>query len=350
MFPVPPDLLAIVQAMPKIELHRHLEGSLRLSSLLDIARQYGMAMAEYDEETLQPFVQMMPDETRDSRHFLNKFLTLRQFYRSMEVIERLTREVVEDAAADNVRYMELRFTPRALCAFTQAPLDEVVRLVCQTGNQAARASQMNLRYIVSMNRHEGVELGEQVLRAALRHCADGVVGLDLAGDEAGYSALPFLSIFRRAKAEGLFVTIHAGEWAGAESVWDAVGSLKADRIGHGIHVLEDMGMVEVLRRAEIALEICPSSNVLSGIVDSLEAHPLALLTSFDLLTTINTDDPSVCAVTLSEEMARAVTYMGLSLDDLRAATLRAAKAAFLPPTERADLLHQMSQALSTPSI
>jgi len=349
VFPVPADLLAIVQAMPKIELHRHLEGSLRLASLLDIARQYGMAMAEYDEETLRPFVQMMPDETRDSRHFLNKFLTLRQFYRSMDVVERLTREVVEDAAADNVRYMELRFTPRALCAFTQAPLDEVVGLVCQTGNEAAGATQMKLRYIVSMNRHEGIDVGEQVLQAALHHCSSGVVGLDLAGDESGYSALPFLPIFRRAKAEGLFLTIHAGEWAGAESVWDAVGSLKADRIGHGIHVLQDLGMVEVLRRAQITLEVCPTSNVLSGIVGSLETHPLARLTSAELLTTLNTDDPSVCDVTLSEEMARAVAYMGLTLDDLRAYTLRAARAAFLPQDERTALLHEMSQALGIPT-
>jgi len=348
VFPVPDELLATIRAMPKIELHRHLEGSLRLASLLDIARQYGMAMAEYDEETLRPFVQMMPSETRDSRHFLNKFLTLRQFYRSMDVVERLTREVVEDAAADNVRYMELRFTPRALCAFTQAPLDEVVGLVCQVGNQAAKTAQIGLRYIVSMNRHEGIDIGEQVLQSALRHASSGVVGLDLAGDESNYSALPFMPIFRRAKAEGLFVTVHAGEWAGVESVWDAVGNLKADRIGHGIHVLDDMGMVEVLRSAQITLEVCPTSNVLSGIVSDLESHPLAAMTSFDLMTTLNTDDPSVCAVSLSEEMARAVVYMGLSLDDLSAYILRAVQATFLPASERDDLLRQMRQALGAP--
>lgn len=348
MFAVDDDLLATLRAMPKIDLHRHLEGSLRLTSLLDIARQHGMAQAEYDEETLRPFVQMMPDEQRDSRHFLAKFLTLRQFYRSPEVVERLTREVVEDAAHDKVDYLELRFTPRALCAFNQTPLSEMIGIVCHTGNRAAQTLGIDVRYIISMNRHESVGIGQDVLSAALPHLDKGIVGIDLAGDEANFSALPFRDIFRRAKSEGLFVTIHAGEWAGAESIWDALGNLRADRIGHGINILQDTGMIELAHRAGIPLEVCPTSNWLSGIIDELAEHPLHEMTRQRLLTTLNTDDPSVCDVSLSEELARAVTYMRFTLDDIRAAILRAARAAFLPEQERSALVRKFELSL-TPS-
>lgn len=347
MYPLDAGLLANIQALPKIELHRHLEGSLRLSTLVEIAREYGMGTPEYDMESLRPFVQMMPNETRNAQHFLSKFLTLRQFYRSLDIIARVTRETVEDAANDNVQYMELRFTPKALCNFTQLPLHVAVELVCDTANDAANEYGIQVRYIISMNRNESVELGEMALKAALQNTHRGVVGLDLAGDEQNFSALPFRSLFHKAKSEGLFVTVHAGEWAGASSVWDAIGNLRADRVGHGIHVLEDPAMVNILVEREIALEVCPTSNYLSGIVNHLEEHPLIELTRQNVLTTINTDDPAICDVTLSEEIARAIQYMSLSLADVKSYTLRAARTAFLPRHEREELVRQFQGLLAT---
>jgi len=333
--------------MPKIELHRHLEGSVRLQTLLDIAQQYEMEMPDYTADTLRPFVQMMPDEVRDSKHFLAKFMTLRQFYRSHDIVARIAREVVEDAARDNVQYLEMRFTPKALCNFVQSPYHEMVGLVCEVGNQAARDCGIQVRYIISMNRHESVELGENALKAALMHVDKGVVGLDLAGDEANFSALPFRDLFRRAKSEGLFITVHAGEWAGASSVWDAIGNMKADRVGHGIKVLDDPAMVNVIVEREIALEICPTSNYLSGIVNALTEHPMIELTRQHVLTTINTDDPSICDVTLSEEIARAIQYMSLSLDEVKGYTIRAARTAFLPRSEREALVRQFQGFFAT---
>lgn len=334
------ELQSTIKAMPKIELHRHLEGSLRLETLVDIARDHGIEMPEYDIETIRPFVQMMPGEPRSYQHFLSKFATLRQFYRTPEIVQRITREIVEDAAVDNVRYMELRFTPKALCNITDKPLEEIVPLVCDAGNAAAAEFGIMVRYIVSMNRHEPVSVGEPVLRAAINNQHKGVVGLDLAGNEAEYSCLPFRSLFQRAKAAGLGVTIHAGEWAGASSVWDAIGNLNADRIGHGINVLEDPAMAQVLADREIALEVCPSSNYLSGIVDSLEHHPLQYLTRLNVLTTINTDDPLLCNITLSDEIATIMQHMDITLDDIKQYMLRAARATFLPSGEREELVRQ----------
>lgn len=332
--------------MPKIELHRHFEGSLRLQTLVEIAQQAGIEMPEYDIETIRPFVQMMPNEERSSKHFLSKFMTLRQFYRSPEIIERITYEIVEDAALDNVKYMELRFTPKALCNITQAPIETIVPLVCDAANAAAKEFGITVRYIVSMNRHESVELGEPVLRSAIDNQYRGVVGIDLAGDEANFSGLEFRSLFQRAKAAELGITVHAGEWGGADSVWNAIGNLSASRVGHGVHVLEDPAMVQVLVDKQIVLEVCPTSNYLSGVVNSLENHPIIQLTEMNVLTTLNTDDPLICDVSLSDEIAVAMDLMGTSIEEIKGYTLRAAEAAFLPSDEKKDLVHYFENALA----
>ncbi len=331
--------------LPKVELHRHWEASMRLETLLDVALEYGIEMPEYEVETLRPFVQIMPDEPHSMQHFLGKFAMLRQFYRSPDVIKRITREIVEDAAADNVQYMELRFTPKALCNILQSEVQQVVKLVCETTQEAARDCDITVRLIASMNRHESVQFGERVLRAAVDNKKLGIVGLDLAGNEER-SALPFREIFREAKEEGLGVTIHAGEWNGANSVWDAVGMLKADRVGHGVRVLEDDAIVNILVEREIVLEVCPSSNVLSGIVSSLGEHPIRDLMQRQLLITINTDDPIICNINLTDEIYNAVKYMNLSMDEVRDSIIRGARASFLPDEERKKLVSQFQTWLS----
>jgi adenosine deaminase len=332
--------------MPKIELHRHFEASLRLDTMLEIARQTGIEMPEYELETLRPFVQVMPGEERSSKHFLSKFMTLRQFFRSPEIIERIAREIVEDAARDNVQYMELRFTPKALANVIQAPLESIVPLVCDAANAAAEEFGVIVRYIVSMNRHEPLDLGEPVLRAAINNQNRGVVGIDLAGDEANHSGLEFRPLFKRAKAAGLGITVHAGEWGGADSVWNAIGNLGADRVGHGVGVLQDPAMIQVLVDRGITLEICPTSNYLSGVVSSMEQHPLLDLTSMDVRTTINTDDPLICNITLTDEILASME-MGLSLEEVKPYILRAAHAAFLPQNQREDLAQMFENQLAT---
>lgn len=338
--------LAKMRAMPKIELHRHFEGSVRLNTLVDIAREFHIEMPEYDEETIQPFVQMMPQEPRNWQHFLAKFKTLRQFYRSDEVIARISREIVEDAAKDNIAYMELRFTPMALSSVTHSSNDDIIKLVSTTAMQAAEDCGIQVGLIVSTNRHEGPEVAEKVLQSAVDCKVRGVVGVDLAGNEAKYPAHPFRTMFRDAKKEGLGITIHAGEWDGANSVWDAIGNIGADRIGHGIRVLEDPAIMSVLVEREIVLEVCPSSNYLSGVVDELESHPLPQLMRQRVQTTINTDDPLVCNIELSDEFALAAQHMNLTMDELKTNILCAARSAFLPPAQRDKLVSDFQVKLS----
>src|SRR5215813_833276 len=178
----------IIRALPKIELHRHLEGAVRLDTLVELAHEFGIMMPEDGLDMLRPFVQMMPDEDRNSQHFLGKFQTIRQFFRSPQVIQRVVREAVEDAAADNVKYMELRFTPRALSNILNCSYYEVIEWVCSSVADTSSGLDIDVRLILSMNRHESVEIGEHVLAAAVEYRDQGVVALDLAGNESGFPA------------------------------------------------------------------------------------------------------------------------------------------------------------------
>jgi adenosine deaminase len=331
-------IIAAVQALPKIDLHRHLEGSVRLETLVEIAREYGIEMPEYDVATLRPFVQMMPGETHNVQHFLGKFHTLRQFFRSPEIIQRVTREAIADAASDNIRYLELRFTPPALASIMECPFDAVIEWVCLAVAEAEATHDIQVRLILSMNRHESVRIGRRVLKAAMAFRDQGVVALDLAGNEQDFSAKPFRKLFEEAKSKGLGVTIHAGEWAGAQNVQQAVTHLGADRVGHGVRVIEDPALVEWLAERGVVLEVCPTSNVQSGVVADWAQHPLIRLYRQGVLTTINTDDPVVSNITLSSELTSAVTYMALTMADVKQHILNAAQSVFLPEAERKELI------------
>ena len=327
-----------IRALPKIELHRHLEGSVRLSTLVDIAKSYDLGLALPTLDALRPLVQMTDGDERSAQGFLSKFQALREFYRSPEIVQRIAYEAVVDAALDNIKYMELRFTPKAMCSLSSLSFDDATFAVCDAANAAANEYGIMVRYIVSINRHESVDLGYEALESAVRYRDLGIVGFDLAGAEADYPASLFRDVFAKASAAGLGITIHAGEWAGVESIRDALDHMAVDRIGHGIASAHDAAIQSELIERGIVLEVCPMSNVLSGVVPTLREHPLARLTQEGVWTTINTDDPSVCDVTLTDEIAYAVEN-GLMLEaDIPDYTLRAAGAAFLPQQECDDLV------------
>lgn len=338
-----------ILALPKIELHRHLEGAVRLNTLVEIAQQYKIELPAYDPDGLRSYVQITPDSPMDSAHFLSKFDLLRRFYYSQEVIQRVAREAVEDAFADNIKYMELRFTPKALSKLMNFPFDQVVDWVCQAVNAAQQTYDIKVRLIVSMNRHEGIKEGERALQAALAHRSNGVVGIDLAGQEAGYPGTPFFTLFKTAQKAGLGITVHAGEWAGPGNIRDAILQMEAQRIGHGVRVVEDSTIVQLARERGTTFEVCPTSNLQSGAVASKQHHPLRDMADLGLKTTINTDDPAVSNITLSDEMLFSMQGLGLTLDEIKKATLNAARSAFLPEEERDTLVSYFSEALSSVS-
>ncbi len=334
------------QSFPKVDLHRHLEGSLRMQTLFDIAREHGITLPISPDLATQ--VQMQSTDKLNFTTFLSKFQILRLFYRSAEIIQRVTREAIQDAAADGVQYLELRFTPVALGRAQRFSLREVMDWVADSAGQAAAESGILVRLIASVNRHESPALAEQVAGLALERRQKGIVGLDLAGNEADFSAAAFAPIFRRARAGGLHLTVHAGEWGPASNVREALEVLEADRIGHGVRVLEDPHVVDLARQRQVPFEVCLTSNLQSGVVPALAEHPLGRMLQAGLNVTLNTDDPSISRIALSDEYRLAVETLGLpgGSDGLSRLVLQAANAAFLPEPERNQLVIRLAAQLA----
>jgi adenosine deaminase len=339
------ELWQTLWAWPKIELHRHLEGSIRLPTLIEVAREYDITLPAYDVEQLRPHVQVTDEDEATFAVFLSKFSVLRQFYCSLDIVRRITREAIEDAAQDNIRYMELRFTPHALAQQSGLPYADVIGAVTEETQRAEKDFKTRVRLIVSVNRHESVDIATQVLDAVLALNHGVVVAMDLAGQEPDYSAHPFRPVFERAKEAGLHLTIHAGEWKGAENVRDAIEVMGAERIGHGVRAIEDERVVRLITERGITLEVCPISNLHSGVVSQPQHHPLLDLANLAVSTTINTDDPSLSNTTLTDELALAHTGLGMSLGMVKTNILNAARAAFLPEPERIALLSEFRTAL-----
>jgi adenosine deaminase len=331
-------------SIPKVELHRHLEGSLRLTTMLDIANQHGVTVPD-SMFNLSGLVQVQDQDPMTFTNFLDKFKTLRLFYKSPDVIHRVTREAVEDAAKDNVRYLELRFTPVALSRAEGFPLHDVMDWVTTSAMEAAQKNNIKVGLIASVNRHESPELAEQVAWLAADHISDGLVGLDLAGNEAEFNSDSFHGIFKEAKQAGLHITIHAGEWGPAANVRDALENLGAERIGHGVRVLEDESVTALARERGAVFEVCVTSNFQSGVVTSLLEHPLPRMITAGLNVTVNTDDPSVSRITLSHEYQHVCEDLKVSKDALVQSILRAMQAAFLNDVDKAKLVVSLKNEL-----
>ncbi|MBN1427623.1 MAG: adenosine deaminase [Anaerolineae bacterium] len=336
------SLYQSIRAMPKVELHRHLEGTLRLETLAEIAHEHKIELPGYDTETIRPLVQITDDDQAHSQAYLSKFAVLRGFYQSREIIERVAYEAVADAASENTIYFEMRFTPLALTKVRDFRMDDAADWVIDMVEQASREYGIDVRLIMSMNRHESVEIGQAIMEIAVDRQDRGVVGLDLAGNEADFPGVDFEPIFRKARESGLGMTIHAGEWAGPESIRLAIDVLGASRLGHGVRIIEDPDLLQETRERGIVYEVCPTSNIQSGVYGSYEQHPLKAMYQAGLLTTINTDNTSVSALNLTDELVRTVEQIGLSIDDVKQNILHAARAAFLTPGERECLIGRLT--------
>ena len=327
-----------------MDLHRHLEGSLRLHTMLEVARTHSMTLPA-NLVRLSQLVQVQNEDNLTVENFLTKFTTLRRFYRSPEVIERVTREAVEDAAKDNVKYLELRFTPVALSRAERFHLHDVMDWVCDSAQNSAKQHDISVRLIASVNRHESVELAEQVVWLAVDRQDKGIIAIDLAGNEAEHPALPFLSLFHEARQAGLKITMHAGEWGGPENVREAIEKFSTDRIGHGVRVLEDQFTTDLAREHGTPFEVCLTSNYQTGAVKVLAQHPAARMIAANLNVTFNTDDPSISQITLGNEYRVALEDLKIPVEVLKERILAGAQASFLPEGEKNKLVATLTKEL-----
>jgi adenosine deaminase len=321
---------------PLVELHRHLDGNVRLETVLDLGRQHKVDLPAWTLEELRPYVQIV-DREPSLLDFLAKFEMLCRVMVDYDAVRRIVRENVEDAVREGIDYIELRFSPRFMAERYGLDVFGVAEAACDALEEA-RELTSKAKLIGIISRHYGPEAAWGELDAAIRLRDRGIVALDLAGDEANFPGDLFVDHFRKAREAGLHVIAHAGEAAGAESVRQAVLGLGAERIGHGIRSIEDPAVIDLLLERGIPLEVCPTSNVQTSTVPDLASHPLPALLARGLAVNLNTDDPSISGIDLAHEYRVAEEALGLGEDDLRRLQENAVAAAFLTPEERGDLL------------
>jgi adenosine deaminase len=321
---------------PLVEIHRHLDGNVRLETVLDLGRKHGVDLPAWTTEGLRPHVQVVTREP-SLMGFIAKFEMLRRVMVDYDAVRRIVRENLEDAVREGIDYIELRFSPRFMAEYHGLDTFGVAEAACDALEEAAGLP-VKAKLIGIISRHYGPEVGWTELDATVRLRDRGMVALDLAGDEARFPGDLFVEHYRKAREAGLHVIAHAGEAAGAESVRQAVLGLGAERIGHGIRALEDPEVVDLLLARGIPLEVCPTSNVHTSTVPDLRSHPLPALLARGLSVTLNTDDPSISGIDLAHEYRVAQEDLGLGDDDLRKLQENALLAAFLTREERDDLL------------
>jgi adenosine deaminase len=325
------------EGYPLVELHRHLDGNVRVETVLDLCRQHGLELPAWTVEELRPHVQILEREP-SLVHFIAKFELLRRAMVDYDAVRRIVRENLEDAAREGIDYIELRFSPYFMSETHGLDPFGVVDAVCDALEEGRGTVPVKAKLIGIIARNYGPEIGRVELAAAIRGRERGVVALDLAGDEAGYPGELFVRHFQEAREAGLHTIAHAGEAAGAESVRQAVLGLGAERIGHGIRAIEDPAVLDLLAERRIPLEVCPTSNLHTSTVPDYRSHPLPALLRRGVRCTLNTDDPSISGLDLAHEYRVASEELGLSAAEIRRLQETAVEAAFLTPEERAGLL------------
>lgn len=326
---------------PVVELHRHLDGNVRIGTVLDLARRHGVELPAWTAEELRPHVQVI-DPTPDLLGFLAKFDVLRRVMVDLDAVARIARENVEDAAAEGIDHIELRFSPAFIADLYRLEPQAVAETVCVAVAEAAARLPVTVKLIGIISRTYGPEAAWVEVDAALacrgRGGGGGIVALDLAGDELGFPGSLFVEHFRRARDGGLRTIAHAGEADGPDSVRQALDGLGAERIGHGVRAIEDPALVERLAADGVPLEVCPTSNVQTSTVPGYREHPLGRLLAAGIVATLNTDDPSISGIDLPHEYRVARDEMGLGPAELATLQRNAFAAAFLDDAERAELL------------
>ncbi|HWA24444.1 MAG TPA: adenosine deaminase [Lacunisphaera sp.] len=327
--------------LPFIDLHRHLDGNMRLETILELGRQHRIKLPADTPEGLRPHVQVM-STVPDLLAFLDKFKWMIAVLADYAACRRIARENVEDAQREGLDYVELRFSPWFMAAGHRLDPARVVEAVVTGVEEGSRATGLKVKLIGILSRTFGADVCLAELEALLAHRTH-LVALDLAGDEKNFPAELFVEHFRRGRDAGWAVTVHAGEAGGARSVWAALRELGATRIGHGVRAVDDPKLMDHLGENRIGLEANLTSNVQTNTVPSLAAHPLKRFLDHGLLATINTDDPSISGIDLRHEQQVAAPAAGLTAADIRQAQANALEIAFLTPEEKAALMAASKQ-------
>jgi adenosine deaminase len=317
--------------IPKAEIHVHLEGAIRTATLIDIARKYGLELPAYNVAGLDPHVKVF-DQWESLDAVLQAFAIARNSLVSPETVERIAREFFEDSARQNVKLLEVRFSPDWAFSGHNLDWDAALDGILRAKAQAEAQYDMAIGLIAITSRSMGTDSCERTVDWAIRH-RDVIHGIDLADSENQHPIHEFVRPVLRAKDAGLNVTVHSGEDTPASAVVETVQAVSPDRIGHGIHIIEDPAAVELVVERGIPLEVNPWSNYLTSAVKRIEEHPLKRLFDLGVKVTINSDDPEVLETNLNNEYRIAHEILGMSLEEIATCNRNAIQASFLPEVE-----------------
>jgi adenosine deaminase len=322
----------LYNGLPKTEIHCHLEGAIRTATILDVAREYNLELPSYQADELDRRLKVL-DQLRDLHAVLEAFGIFQNCITSPEVVERIAWELFEDAARQNIKLFEVRFSPDWAFSGHRLNWDEALDGLRRARERAEREFDMAIGYIAITSRSLGPGSCVKTVDWAVRH-RDHILGIDLADSERDFPLEAFTPSIRKAREAGLKVTIHTGEDTPASYVVDAIELAHPDRIGHGIHIVDDLAALELVKERGITLEVSPWSNYLTNAVRTIEEHPLKKLFDLGVRVTINSDDPEVLDTNLNNEYRIAREVLGMSLDDLAQCNRYALEASFLPEEQR----------------
>ena len=338
-----------IRQAPKVLLHDHLDGGLRPETIVELAAEIGHELPAPDAASLKTWFSESADSGSLVR-YLETFDHTVAVMQTAEALQRVAREAVEDLAADGVVYAEIRYAPEQHLA-KGLTLDEVVAAVQAGFDEAEKAlgHRIVVRQLLTAMRHAA--RGREIAELAVRWRDDGVVGFDIAGAEAGYPPTRHLDAFEYLQRENAHFTIHAGEAFGLPSIWEAIQWCGADRLGHGVRLIDDITMhgdsaelgrlANYVRDKRIPLELCPHSNIQTGAADSIAEHPIGLLNDLRFRVTVNTDNRLMSDTSMTKEFEALVEAFGWDLADLRWVTINSMKSAFLPFAERLAIIDEV---------
>ncbi|HSJ87261.1 MAG TPA: adenosine deaminase [Anaerolineales bacterium] len=318
--------------LPKTEIHIHLEGSIRTQTIIDIAKDHGLNLPSYEVNELNKHVKLY-DQMRDLGAVLEAFAIFQNSITSAEVVERIAWELFEDSARQNIRLFEVRFSPDWAFHGHNLDWDECLDGLLRAKERAEHELDMAIGYIAITSRSMGPESCVKTIDWAIRH-KEQIIGVDLADAEDVYPIGDFAKPVLEAKDAGMKVTVHSGENTPASAVIETIETVQPDRIGHGIHIIEDPNAVQLVTERGITLEVNPWSNFLTNSVRTIEEHPLKQLFDLGVKVTINSDDPEVLETNLNNEYRIAHEVLGMSMEDILVCNRYAYEASFLPENEK----------------
>lgn len=300
---------------PKIDLHRHLEGSMRIATIREMALREKLELPYEDQEAFNAEFKMTEDDENTLVQFISKFIWLRKLIADKEVLARITYEVVEDAALDNVRYLELRFNHYHLMKRGIAE-EDIIKAINEGVGLARERYHIDVGLICGISRELPPEITDSTVDFAIRYMDRGIVGIDLMNDER-YGPELFISQYEKARAAGLHATVHAGEAAGPINIVNAINLLGAERIGHGTHIFWGEEADKLALDHNTMIECCLSSNVQTGAISDIHEHPIIKMREMGIPVSINTDDPGVSDINLTNEYHVAADVLGISPETLQ---------------------------------